>query len=54
MKRFHETRREANKVKKAMEAKGRTGVMVWDLKKSHPRRKKTRFFVGDHFEWLAI
>ena len=27
---------------------------IYDLKKTHPRRKETRFFVGDFNEWRGI
>lgn len=29
-------------------------VKVYDLKKTHPRRKKTRFLVGTYFDWLTL
>ena len=27
---------------------------IYDLKKSHPRRVKTRFMVGTYFDWLKL
>ena len=27
---------------------------IYDLKKTFPRRIKTRYFVGNYFEWLNI
>jgi hypothetical protein len=51
--RFFSTRREANLYLKEQLRKGKR-QSVYDLKKTHPRRRKTRFLVGDHFDWLSI
>jgi len=60
---FFETSREATaflkkyKKWKATTDKGHwnwVNFAVYDLKKTHPRRIKTRFFVGDYYEWLEL
>ncbi|MBA7711693.1 hypothetical protein ES703_120659 [subsurface metagenome] len=57
-KKFFETYREAKaflKIYKKVDVYGKSQHWkVYDLKKTFPKRKKTRFFVGDYFEWLNI
>ena len=51
---FFETRKEALAEVKRREAAGDGKLSVFDLKRLHPGRKKQRFLVGDHFDWLAV
>ena len=56
-KKFFETYREA---KKHYNARDRADISfkhrnkIYDLKKTHPRRIKTRYLVGSYFDWLDV
>ena len=61
MKRYYATRKEANKALACLKDKANKkftgcpdGIFIYDLKKTFPNRIKTRFFVGDYFEYLNI
>jgi hypothetical protein len=58
MKKFHATYREA---KKELDRVQRTNAgykyrdyVIYDLKKTFPKRIKTRYFIGNYFQWLNI
>jgi len=55
-KKFFETYREAKKflaAYKKQDVYGKSGNWnIYDLKKTHPRRVKTRYLVGSYFDWL--
>lgn len=57
-KKFFETHNEAKKFlndyRKRDFYKNSNHWIIYDLKKTFPRRKKTRYFVGNYFEWLNI
>lgn len=46
---YKEAKRYLKKIKRPADGKA-----IYDLKKTHPRRKKTRFLVGTRFDWLSI
>jgi hypothetical protein len=50
---FFATYKEAKRYQQEQRRKGKR-LDVWDLKRTHPRRKKTRFLVGTRFDWLSI
>ncbi len=54
---FFPTYREAKAYLKAIHAQyphSFGGIKIYDLKKSHPRRIKTRYLVGSYYDWLDI
>lgn len=56
-KKFFATRKEANKYLKKLRERcycSTDTFNVYDLKKSHPKRIKTRFLVGSYFDWLDV
>lgn len=56
-KKFFETYREAKKFLKdycKYKHSNLDGWNIYDLKRNFPRRVKTRYFVGNYFEWLDI
>ena len=55
MRKFFPTYKEAKKqLAKIKEYNPHTSIAIWDLKKSHPKRIKTRYLVGNYFDWLAV
>ena len=55
-KKFFPTYREAKKfLKEYQKSHGsQNNWDIYDLKKTFPNRKKTRYFVGDYYDWLSI
>ena len=54
-KKFHATYKEAKKeLEKIKSYNPHTSIRIYDLKKSHPRRVKTRYLVGNYFDWLEL
>ncbi len=52
MKRFYEKKKDALTALEQMKKESRVNEL-WDLKKTHPKRK-LRYFVGTYFEWVNL